>query len=285
MPESPPLIHFHPLGPLHTNHSRTPTRDLVSLSFHRRLHARAPHRRFHDDRAQFPWCLDESNTVRHFSNHLFARGDLCSIACSACPSKHTFDPTNSSTSSHNTVKPPTTMLASTIFGWLVQCVLNANCHTHFFQFWITSATINSAAATEELLTDRWNSITINAPGHKDFIDMITGAPQDDAASIMVPAGENPTTADAKGYHNAGKSQGQTRQHSRLINLLGMKQIYTDENKMDCDTAGYEQDWYDETSKHMKNLLIKCQHTNIVPIFNVWFTTDTPFCANSSASFL
>ena len=66
--------------------------------------------------------------------------------------------------------------------------------------------------------------------------MITGAPQADAALILVPAGGNSTTADARGYHSVGKVQGQTRQHSRLINLLGMKQTYTDENKMDCDTA-------------------------------------------------
>ena len=64
------------------------------------------------------------------------------------------------------------------------------------------------------------------------------------------------------------------------NLLGMKQVYTDENKMDCDTAGYEQEWYDETSSDLKNMLIKCQHPNTVPIFTVrcsahsWFSTDT-----------
>ena len=56
VPESPPLIHFHQRAPLRTNHvchhSHTPTRDLVSFSFHRRPQARAPqkslpHCRFH----------------------------------------------------------------------------------------------------------------------------------------------------------------------------------------------------------------------------------------------
>ena len=48
----------------------------------------------------------------------------------------------------------------------------------------------------------------------------------------------------------------------------MKQIYTDENKMDCDTAGYEQERYDEIPNEMKNMLTKCQHPKTVPIFNV-----------------
>ena len=79
-------------------------------------------------------------------------------------------------------------------------------------------------------------------------------------------------------------QGQTRQHSRLINLLGMKQIYTDENKMDCDTAGYEQKWYDEISNDLKNMLIKCQHSNTMPSStHSWFAPDYLFCTNNSTS--
>ena len=78
-------------------------------------------------------------------------------------------------------------------------------------------------------------------GHRDFIkNMITGASQADVALIMVPADGNFTTAIAKGNHKAGEIQGQTRQHSRLINLLGVKQICIGVNKMDCDTAGYKQ---------------------------------------------
>ena len=70
--------------------------------------------------------------------------------------------------------------------------------------------------------------------------MITGASQADVALIMVPADGNFTTAIAKGNHKAGEIQGQTRQHSRLINLLGVKQICIGVNKMDCDTAAYKQ---------------------------------------------
>merc|ERR1711991_687804 len=74
--------------------------------------------------------------------------------------------------------------------------------------------------------------------------------------IMVPADGNFTTAIAKGNHKAGEIQGQTRQHSRLINLLGVKQICIGVNKMDCDTAGYKQERYDEISNEMKSMLIK-----------------------------
>jgi len=72
----------------------------------------------------------------------------------------------------------------------------------------------------------------------------------------VPADGNFTTAIAKGNHKAGEIQGQTRQHSRLINLLGVKQICIGVNKMDCDTAGYKEARYDEIMNEMKSTLIK-----------------------------
>merc|ERR1719420_1370459 len=86
--------------------------------------------------------------------------------------------------------------------------------------------------------------------------MITGASQADVALIMVPADGNFTTAIAKGNHKAGEIQGQTRQHSRLINLLGVKQICIGVNKMDCDTAGYKKERYEEIANEMKSMLIK-----------------------------
>ena len=95
---------------------------------------------------------------------------------------------------------------------------------------------------------------IDAPGHRDFIkNMITGASQADVALIMVPGDGNFTTAIAKGNHKAGEIQGQTRQHSRLINLLGVKQICIGVNKMDCDTAAYKQGRYDEIANEMKSM--------------------------------
>jgi len=98
---------------------------------------------------------------------------------------------------------------------------------------------------------------IDAPGHRDFIkNMITGASLADVALIMVPADGNFTTAIAKGNHKAGEIQGQTRQHSRLINLLGVKQIICGVNKMDCDTAGYKKERFEEIRDEMKNMLIR-----------------------------
>merc|ERR1711937_488521 len=85
---------------------------------------------------------------------------------------------------------------------------------------------------------------------------ITGASQADVALIMVPADGNFTTAIQRGNHKAGEIQGRTRQHSRLINLLGVKQIVIGINKMDCDTAGYKQERYDEIANEMKNMLGK-----------------------------
>merc|ERR1712176_1117948 len=89
----------------------------------------------------------------------------------------------------------------------------------------------------------------------------------------VPADGNFTTAIAKGNHKAGEIQGQTRQHSRLINLLGVKQICIGVNKMDCDTAAYKQARYDEIGNEMKSMLIKMgwkkdfidKNTPVVPI--------------------
>merc|ERR1712224_949896 len=114
-----------------------------------------------------------------------------------------------------------------------------------------------ACTTKEFYTEKWHYTIIDAPGHRDFIkNMITGASQADVALIMVPADGNFTTAIARGNHKAGEIQGQTRQHSRLINLLGVKQIVIGVNKMDCDTAGYKKDRYDEISGWMGDNLLK-----------------------------
>jgi len=73
---------------------------------------------------------------------------------------------------------------------------------------------------------------------------------------MVPADGNFTTAIAKGNHKAGVVQGQTRQHARLINLLGVKQLVIGVNKMDCDVAKYSKDRYDEIKAEMASMLTK-----------------------------
>merc|ERR1711937_651737 len=117
--------------------------------------------------------------------------------------------------------------------------------------------VTIACTTKEFFTEKWHYTIIDAPGHRDFIkNMITGASQADVAMIMVPADGNFTTAIQRGNHKAGEIQGQTRQHSRLINLLGVKQIVIGINKMDCDTAGYKEERYNEIANEMKNMLGK-----------------------------
>jgi len=114
-----------------------------------------------------------------------------------------------------------------------------------------------ACTTKEFFTTKWHYTIIDAPGHRDFIkNMITGASQADVALIMVPADGNFTTSIAKGNLKAGEIQGQTRQHARLINLLGVKQVIVGVNKMDCDVADYKQARYDEVANEMRSMLVK-----------------------------
>jgi elongation factor 1-alpha len=106
-------------------------------------------------------------------------------------------------------------------------------------------------------TPKYYVTIIDAPGHRDFIkNMISGAVQADVALIMVPADGNFTTAIQKGDHKSGQVQGQTRQHARLINLLGVKQIVIGINKMDSDVAKYKQERYTEIADEMRNMMGK-----------------------------
>jgi len=112
--------------------------------------------------------------------------------------------------------------------------------------------------TKEFFTTSYHYSVIDAPGHRDFIkNMISGAAQADVGVLMVPADGNFVTAIQKGDHKAGEVQGQTRQHARLINLLGVKQLICCVNKMDAEpTACYKKDRYDEIANEMKLMLIK-----------------------------
>jgi len=118
--------------------------------------------------------------------------------------------------------------------------------------------VTISCTTKEFFTDQWHYTIIDAPGHRDFIkNMISGAAQADVALLMVPADGNFTTAIQKGNHKAGEVQGQSRQHARLLNLLGVKQLLVGVNKMDTDTAGpYSKARYDEVGGEMKNMLLK-----------------------------
>jgi elongation factor 1-alpha len=117
--------------------------------------------------------------------------------------------------------------------------------------------VTISCTTKEFFTDKYHYTIIDAPGHRDFIkNMISGASQADVAVVMVPADGNFTTAIQRGNHKQGQVQGQTRQHSRLINLLGVKQLIVGVNKMDCDVAGYKEDRYNEIKDEMSSMLMK-----------------------------
>jgi elongation factor 1-alpha len=117
--------------------------------------------------------------------------------------------------------------------------------------------VTIACTTKEFFTPSYHYTVIDAPGHRDFIkNMITGASQADVCLLMVPSDGNFTTAIAKGNAKAGEVQGQTRQHSVLINLLGVKQLIVGVNKMDCDVAGYKEERYNEIRDEMQHMLKK-----------------------------
>jgi len=115
--------------------------------------------------------------------------------------------------------------------------------------------VTIACTTKEFYTPKYHYTIIDAPGHRDFIkNMISGASQADVALLMIPADGNFTTAIQKGNHKLGEVPGQTRQHARLINLLGVNQIIVGVNKMDCDVAGYKEERYNEIKDEMTNML-------------------------------
>jgi elongation factor 1-alpha len=90
-------------------------------------------------------------------------------------------------------------------------------------------------------TKKFYYTIIDAPGHRDFVkNMITGASQADAAILVVSAKKGEGV------------QQQTKEHSFLIKVLGVKQLVVAINKM--DTANYEQKAYDDLVVEVKKLL-------------------------------
>ena len=115
-------------------------------------------------------------------------------------------------------------------------------------------TIN--CTTKEFYTDSYHYTIVDAPGHKDYVNnMITGAGCADAALLLVPAETGGfETAIAKGDHKTGAVQGQTRQHARLLALLGVEQIIVGVNKMDsCD---WSEKRFEEIKTEMSAMLLQ-----------------------------
>jgi elongation factor 1-alpha len=91
--------------------------------------------------------------------------------------------------------------------------------------------------TKEFFTEKYHYTIVDAPGHKDYIkNMITGSSTADAGLILVPAEQGGfEAAIAKADPKQGIDEGQTRQHARLLYLLGIEQLIVGINKMDsCD---------------------------------------------------
>lgn len=118
-------------------------------------------------------------------------------------------------------------------------------------------------------TNKYHYTIVDAPGHRDFVkNMISGASQADVAVLMVPADGNFATSIAKGGKDEVK--GQTREHARLLNLLGIKQLIVCVNKMDDKSVNFSEERFNEIKDEIKNMLIrvgwpKMQVEKCVPI--------------------
>lgn len=117
--------------------------------------------------------------------------------------------------------------------------------------------ITIACRTKEFFTDNYHYTIIDAPGHRDFIkNMISGASQADVGLLLVPASAEFAAATAETNRDEGTIQGQSRQHARLINLLGVKQLIVGINKMDSDHAAWKEERYNELKNEVANILVK-----------------------------
>ena len=108
--------------------------------------------------------------------------------------------------------------------------------------------------TKEFFTDSYHYTIVDAPGHRDYVkNMINGAGCADVALLLVPAESGGfETAVAKGDHSTGEVQGQTRQHARLLGLLGIEKLIVGVNKMDsCD---WSESRFNEIKEEMTKMI-------------------------------
>nr|QFG73745.1 MAG: elongation factor Tu GTP binding domain protein [Megaviridae environmental sample] len=108
--------------------------------------------------------------------------------------------------------------------------------------------------TKEFFTETKHFSIVDAPGHRDYVkNMISGAAQADVGLLLVPAEAGGfETAIARGDHKTGQVQGQTRQHARLLSLLGVEQIIVGINKM--DSCNWSQERFEEIKTEMLKML-------------------------------
>jgi elongation factor 1-alpha len=108
--------------------------------------------------------------------------------------------------------------------------------------------------TKEFFTEKYHYTIVDAPGHKDYIkNMITGSATADVGLLLVPAEKGGfEAAIAKADPKMGVEEGQTRQHARLLYLLGVEQIIVGINKMDA--CGWAEDRFEEIKSEFVKML-------------------------------
>ena len=109
---------------------------------------------------------------------------------------------------------------------------------------------------------KYHYTAVDCPGHGDFLEnMIEGCAAADVGLLFAPADGNFTTSIQKGNHKAGEIQGQTRQHARLLNIMGVKQLIVGINKMDVDSVKWSEDRYNEIKDEVSKMLISVGFLN------------------------
>ena len=99
-------------------------------------------------------------------------------------------------------------------------------------------------------TEKRKFIVADTPGHEQYTrNMVTGASTADLAVILVDARKGILT--------------QTRRHSYLVNLIGIRNFVLAVNKMDL--IGYDQDRYDAIVAEYRDFAKSIGVTNFVPI--------------------
>ena len=113
--------------------------------------------------------------------------------------------------------------------------------------------------TKNFFTESKYYTIIDAPGHKDFVkNMIRGASQADIAVLMLPAAAGGfEVAIQKGDRKKNLIEGQTRQHARLLSLLGVNQLIVGVNKMDDSSVNWSETRYNEIRDEMQKMLKEC----------------------------
>jgi bifunctional enzyme CysN/CysC len=99
-------------------------------------------------------------------------------------------------------------------------------------------------------TDRRKFIVADTPGHEQYTrNMVTGASTADVAVILIDARKGIST--------------QTRRHSFLVSLLGIRQVVLAINKMDL--VGYERERFSAIEREYREFARRIELTRITPI--------------------